>query len=409
LVSAQDSRISPPTTEVLIETTDGIEVVATQYPANGDSLIIWVESSYTPSERFFRTAYALADRGHELWQIDFSQALFQPKSSNFLRNLDANYIAELITIAHKKTGKNIVLMARAYGAIPVLRGATLWQQQNNNKYNYLSGAILFSPDFYASIPDLGLDPNYLPIVSHSTVPLMIYQAGRRGTAWQFPRLLSELRKSNENIYFKVMPDVSGIFYRNDQDPATLEMLNRLPDELPGVIRLLHRTPATDVPSYRQDTKKHKATIDIELKPFKGDKVPKNFTLKDANGKTVSLGNVNNRVTIVNFWASWCPPCVEEIPSLNRLKTQMQDKPFRLISINYAEPEQIISDFLKRVNVEFTVLLDRDGEVSAQWNVIAFPSTFVIGPDGKIHYGINAAIAWDDPAVINKLDSLLKPQ
>jgi peroxiredoxin len=147
-------------------------------------------------------------------------------------------------------------------------------------------------------------------------------------------------------------------------------------------------------------------MDIELKPFKGNNIPTPFTLNDINDETISLDDIKGKVTIVNFWATWCPPCVEEIPSLNRLTKKMHGKPFRLISINYAESKSLISDFLKRVNVEFPVLLDRKGEVSEQWNVIAFPSTFVIGPDGKIHYGINAAIAWDDPVVITKLNALM---
>lgn len=406
-------RTNAPDTEISIEAKDGTEIIVAHYPADGDTILIWVGSSYSLSERIYQTAHALADRGYEIWQVDFSEALFQPRSSNFMRNLDAQYLTDLIVAAHERTKKKVVLVTRAYGAIPVVRGATLWQQQNIGK-NYLSGAILFSPDFFASIPELGLDPNYLPITSQSTIPMFIYQGGRRGSAWQFPRLLKKLTKTNQHIYFKLMPDVSGIFYRNDLDPASTNMLKNIPAELPGIIRLLHQTEGGQPPvAYKQDTVVHSARMDIELKPFKGNSTPIPFTLKDINGHSISLfsqakpGELNGRVTVVNFWATWCPPCIEEIPSLNRLKQKMQGKPFKLISINYAESKKLISDFLKRVNVEFPVLLDRKGKVSAEWNVIAFPSTFVIGPDGKIHYGINAAITWDDPNVIKKLNALMQ--
>ena len=402
--STQD-RTTAPTTEVTVVAKDGTDIIASHYPADGDTLLIWVVSSYSPSERVFRTAYAMADRGFEIWQVDFAEALFQPKSSNFMRNLDAQYVVDVIEAAHRRTKKKIVLVARAYGAIPLLRGATLWQLQHPGE-SYLSGAILFSPDFFVSIPELGLDPDYLPITSQSTLPLMIYQGGRRGTAWQFPRLLKTLTETNESVYYKVMPDVSGVFYRNDFDPASLNMLAKLPDELPGVIHLLQNTKAASPPAYQQEKIVHKARMDIELKPFKGNNTPTPFSLKDINGQTITLNNTQGKVTVVNFWATWCPPCVEEIPSLNRLNKKMQGKPFSLISINYAESETLISEFLKQVNVEFPVLLDRKGEVSQQWNVIAFPSTFVIGPNGKIHYGINAAIAWDDPKVITKLNELM---
>jgi len=412
-VSFAGSRTTAPDTEISVEANDGTEIIAAHYPAKGDTVLIWVGSSYSASERIYQTAYDLADRGYEIWQVDFSEVLFQPRTSNFMRNLDAQYLADLIVAAHKKTKKKVVLMTRAYGAIPVVRGATLWQQQNIDK-DYLSGAILFSPDFFASIPELGQDPEYLPITRQSTIPLFIYQGGRRGTAWQFPRLFKNLTTSNQHVYFRLLPNVAGIFYRNDNDPASTKILNNIPAELPGVIHLLHKTEGEQQPiAYKPTTTVHNARMDIELKPFKGKDTPTPFTLKDINGHPISLfengqpKDLQGSVTIVNFWATWCPPCVEEIPSLNRLKQKMRGKPFRLISINYAESKTLISEFLKRVNVEFPVLLDKKGKVSAEWNVVAFPSTFVIGPNGKIHYGINAAITWDDPAVIKKLNSLMQ--
>ena len=405
-------RTTAPDTEITIEANDGTEIIAAHYPAKGDTVLIWVGSSYSTSKRIYQTAHDLADRGYEIWQVDFSEVLFQPRTSNFMRNLEAQYLTDLIVAAHERTKKKVVLITRAYGALPVVRGATLWQQQNIGK-NYLSGAILFSPDFFASIPELGQDPIYLPITRQSTIPLFIYQGGRRGTAWQFPRLLENLTTSNQHVYFRLLPDVAGIFYRNDNDPASTNMLSNLSSELPGVIRLLHETTGEQQPAaYKQDATVHNARMDIELKPFKGKTTPTPFTLEDANGHPISLykhgqpDELKGKITVVNFWATWCPPCVEEIPSLNRLKEIMQGKPFRLISINYAESKTLINDFLKRVNVEFPVLLDKKGKVSAEWNVVAFPSTFVIGPNGKIHYGINAAITWDDPVVIKKLNSLI---
>ncbi len=85
---------------------------------------------------------------------------------------------------------------------------------------------------------------------------------------------------------------------------------------------------------------------------------------------------------------------------------MADLPFELISANYAENDSDIRSFLESVKVDFPVLLDHDGEFARQWNVISYPSTFVIDPKGTIRYGVNAAIHWDDPAVIAALRALL---
>lgn len=86
---------------------------------------------------------------------------------------------------------------------------------------------------------------------------------------------------------------------------------------------------------------------------------------------------------------------------------MQGKPFELISINYAEKTETIKEFMQMVDVEFPVLLDEQGLEAAKWKVIAFPSTFVIGKDGLIHYGVNAGIEWDTPDVINAVDKMLQ--
>ena len=132
-------------------------------------------------------------------------------------------------------------------------------------------------------------------------------------------------------------------------------------------------------------------------------------LYDSNKQHYLRKDYSGKVTIVNFWASWYPPCVEEIPSLNRLRKQMENDNMELISINYAEDPARIHQFLKNVNVEFPVLMDATGEVAAQWKVYVYPSTFVIDSNGKIRYGINAAIHWDSPEVITKLRALLPPK
>ena len=136
-----------------------------------------------------------------------------------------------------------------------------------------------------------------------------------------------------------------------------------------------------------------ATADTDLQPI-------SFTEWDA-----VLESLRGSIVVVDYWASWCPPCVEEIPSLNRLKRMMQGAEFQLISINYAESPQHIREFMRKVAVDFPVLVDPDGKLAGKWKVVAFPSTFVIGPDGRIQYGANAAIHWDEPAVVKKLMQL----
>jgi thiol-disulfide isomerase/thioredoxin len=380
------------------------------YPAQGDYLLIWVAPGFGSHARVFNSAEEFARRGIEVWHVDLVQSLFLTGGTSTMRAFDGRYVAGLINAAHAQTGKRIVLLSRAYGVLPLLKGARRWQQQHaQDTADYLVGAILFSPELYRSIPSLGMVPEYDPIARATNIPLMIYQGGTRGNRWQLTKLLEILHKAQSPVFYKVMQGVTGLYYEGDIAPATLQTLKTIPDEIPAVVRLLDKVPTSKqvLPMAELVDKPATRGLDISLKPYRGDPVPLALDLYMVNGDHVIRRDYAGKVTVVNFWASWCPPCVEEIPSLNNLREQMRDEAFELISVNYAEDEQVIQQFLQNVNVDFPVLLDTDGRVSSDWNVIAYPSTFVIGPDGKIHYGVNAAIHWDSPEVIEALKRLLR--
>lgn len=391
--------------EITINAHDEIDLPVTRYAATGEYLLIWVGSGYGFSQRTEQMAHAFAQNQLETWQIEFSAALFQPNGSNFMRNLNAEYVADLIEAAHQQTGKKIALLSHSYGAIPILRGITLWQQRNQ-KQAHVVGAVLVSPDLVSSIPSLGLDPEYLPITRHTNMPIFILQAQRRGNQWQLPRLLAQLRQRNPHVYFSQMESVSGLFFDSDLHPDTLRKIASLPKEMPGLIRLLAATQWNTAPNqFHVSGKTYQSKLDDQLKPYRSHPIPPQLALTDIHGKKIIRTDYRNKVTVVNFWATWCPPCVEEIPSLNRLMEKMQNENFELISINYAEPTEQVRTFMKNVKVDFPVLMDEQGTTSKQWNVIAFPSTFIIGKDGQIKYGVNAAISWDSPEVIKKLKAL----
>jgi thiol-disulfide isomerase/thioredoxin len=267
--------------------------------------------------------------------------------------------------------------------------------------------VLFSPEFYATVPALGLEPVYVPVMSASNIPIMIYQAGNRSNRWQLSHVLESLQEGGAAVFLKVLKGVTGVFYEGDKTEAAKNTFPSLVNEIPQVIKLLQQMPMPPLPPPLSENKPAaQHGLDSSLKPYVGKPLPKLLDLPDFNGQRVIRNNYKGKVTVVNFWATWCPPCVEEIPSLNRLRQAMQGKPFELISIDYAEDKQRIEKFLQQVNVDFPVLLDGDGKVAASWGVLVFPSTFVIGPDGMIHYGVNGGILWDSPEVIRTLNGLI---
>ena len=130
-------------------------------------------------------------------------------------------------------------------------------------------------------------------------------------------------------------------------------------------------------------------------------------LEDLSGTVRNLKDYRGKVVLVNFWASWCPPCRIEMPSMWRLKNKFKDQPFVILAVNMAETKSDINAFLpKRLKQSFVVLLDKDGSALKRWRVYAFPTSFIVGPDGRIRYALYGATEWDTPAKIKKIRALL---
>ncbi|MGB5518325.1 MAG: TlpA disulfide reductase family protein, partial [Gammaproteobacteria bacterium] len=400
-----------PVEEITVEVED-VDLSLRRFDAQGEHLIIWVSPGFGDLQRAYEVAYAISKRGIEVWHIDLAESLFLPPGTNTLRALDGRYVAGLIKLAHRQTGKNITLMTRSYAALPVLRGARLWQLHSSDEAHettaYLTGAILFSPELYSEIPPLGSEPVFDPIASASNIPIMLYQAGQHGNRWQLDKTLELLQNGGAPVYLKILPGVTGVFYLNDTAAETHAVLKKLPGEIERVLAMLKRvpTPTAALSLHGSDTR-GQSNLDMTLEPFSSPMQARAIELKNVKGEMFTRHDFTGRVTLVNFWATWCGPCIEEIPALNRLRQRMQEKPFELISINYAEKPQQIREFLNLVEVDFPVLLDEDGSYTAKWNVLVYPATFVIATDGTIAYGVNGAIEWDSDDIVLKLEALMK--
>jgi len=130
-----------------------------------------------------------------------------------------------------------------------------------------------------------------------------------------------------------------------------------------------------------------------------------YALKDARGQIHTMADNPGRVTLVNFWATWCPPCVHEIPSMNRLAAAYDPRDFAIVSVNFKESPAHVLAFMDKIAVDFPVLIDPDGATAAHWRVFAFPSSFLVDRQGRIRYSVNTAIEWDTPEVRAVIDRL----
>jgi peroxiredoxin len=125
-----------------------------------------------------------------------------------------------------------------------------------------------------------------------------------------------------------------------------------------------------------------------------------FTLFDSTGNLVALEDHRGKVVLINFWATWCPPCIEEMPAMQELKESFVHRPFEILAINMAENQEDIDIFLQRTGFEFSfpLLLDPGGKVADQYHVKGLPTTMIVDRDGLFAFGGVGARDWNSPEI-----------
>jgi peroxiredoxin len=131
-----------------------------------------------------------------------------------------------------------------------------------------------------------------------------------------------------------------------------------------------------------------------------------FALKDTSGRTVSFSSVKGKVVLLNFWATWCPPCKAEMPSMNRLYNSMKVRGLEIIAVSSDSSLSGIKDFLAKSRVDFLVLHDEKKAVSLQYKVFSMPTTFLIDRNGSIVEKFYGEYDWTAPEVRSRIEKLL---
>jgi peroxiredoxin len=139
----------------------------------------------------------------------------------------------------------------------------------------------------------------------------------------------------------------------------------------------------------------------------GDRAP-DFRLAALDGRTVSLSALKGRVVMVHFWATWCPPCVEEIPTLERLYRAMFGQEFELLAVSVDEGgARSVRPFLERQRLSLPVLLDPGRAVANNYGTFKFPETYLVDREGVIRKKIIGAADWTRPEAVALIAELMK--
>ena len=150
---------------------------------------------------------------------------------------------------------------------------------------------------------------------------------------------------------------------------------------------LHQQEASHSAIAEQGT--NKLRLDIPKTPI----VAPDFELKDPAGKQVSLKDLRGKVVFLNFWATWCPPCVREMPAMEKLHRELGNDGLVVLAVNFQEGPNRVKEFMAEHNLTFTALMDRDGKVTERYQAWALPVSVVIDKRGEIAAKAMGARDW----------------
>jgi thiol-disulfide isomerase/thioredoxin len=142
-----------------------------------------------------------------------------------------------------------------------------------------------------------------------------------------------------------------------------------------------------------------------LKPWTGGATP-GLELADPDGKLHRLADYRGKTVLVNFWATWCAPCRAEMPSMERLRREMDGRPFVILAVNVGEGPRLAREFAQQLSLEFPILLDRESRVARAWRARLLPASYIVGPDGTIRYSVLGEVDWASAEVRRYLNTLM---
>jgi peroxiredoxin len=134
---------------------------------------------------------------------------------------------------------------------------------------------------------------------------------------------------------------------------------------------------------------------------------RDFTLPLLAGENATLSSYRGKVVILNFWATWCPPCRVEMPSMETLYQRFNDQGLEILAVDIGEGASTVQQFIRSAGYTFPVLLDGANRVSSVYGIEAIPTTYIIDREGKIVGRVVGSIMWDNQRVITAIDALLK--
>jgi len=159
-------------------------------------------------------------------------------------------------------------------------------------------------------------------------------------------------------------------------------------------------PLQPIEAYQSENQQQPPPSKIE------GKLAPDFTLPTMDGKAMTLADYRGKVVFLNIWATWCPPCREEMPSMQNLHEKFKGKDFAMLTISIDEDTELVRPFMEELGLTFPVAFDPEQTVASQYGITGVPETFLIDKNGVVMHHIVGPGKWDDPSIITAFERLV---
>ena len=400
------SFAEPIHTDLTLESDTDISLSITG--ESGDR-VLWIPSEYGLNKpRHYWLIETLASKGLEVWLAELHSSYFVSPGRNSYTEIPVDDIADLIRKSLPEDGSKLFIVCTSRGAALTLLALNELKKQDQD-LKQIAGLVMIHPNFQANTPVPGADIEYLSVIDSTQMPIYMIQPFKSNRYWFMEDLVSRLNEAGSQVYTQVIQDVSdGYHARPDASDAEQVKSKELPADIARAIRLLDKTRVKDDRRIDEtDAEWRMAGLSGKLDAYPDPKPAPSLQLFDMDGEFHDLDSYKGRVVVLNFWATWCPPCVEEIPSLGRLQAAFSEDDLVVLSVDIGESKEDIGKFLEQIPADFPVMIDPEGTTVRRWNVIAYPTTFVMDRTGIIRLAYYGGLEWDMPEIIEQLQTLVK--
>ena len=387
----------------------GAEIPVERHPADGDAVLLWFPSEHGLRDGHREQARALQAAGVEVWLADPFGGHFLPEAASSFDAMPLDTVGDLIEAAHRETGRPVFVFGHDRALPWLLTGVYQWQQAHPGA-EHLAGLLMLSPYLHTGLD--AAETRLQPIVGVTNLPVYILQPELSPQLQQLGRIRAGLSAAGSTVGARLLPGIRDrFFFRPDAMEVELAAREAFYREILHGMELLRRLPAERTPVVAEAGLDLSVTtpsgMDVRLDTLEDPAPAPPLARPDLDGHQHRLEDYRGEVVLINFWASWCPPCVHEMPSMQLLEDELRDEGFRILAVNLGEDAATIRQFVEEeVRTEFTILLDPERESLNDWRAMAYPTSYVVDRQGRLRYYLFGAIEWTEPGVIEQIRELL---